>query len=87
MIDWKDVTSYSRGEKHDPSVFETRLGRFRLVVHRHIHYPDNVWLASCDGVLNKCELVARDIEVAKVEAVEMLRAILTNALDAIGEKR
>ena len=84
---WKNVTTISQDAKHGPSVFETRLGRFRLCVHRHIHYPDNVWLASCDGVLNKCELVARDIEVAKREAVAMLRMILTNALDAIGEKR
>jgi len=83
---WKDVTTISQDAKHGPSVFETQLGRFRLCVHRHIHYPDNVWLASCDGVLNKCELVARDIEVAKVEAVEMLRAILTNALKAMGKE-
>ena len=83
---WKDVTSISQDAKHGPSVFETRLGRFRLVVHRHIHYPDNVWLASCEGVMNKCELVARDIEVAKREAVAMLRAVLVTALDAMGEE-
>ena len=84
---WKDVTSISQDAKHGPSVYETQLGRFRLVVHRHIHYPANVWLASCESVINKCELVARDIEDAKREAVAMLRMILTNALDAMGEKR
>jgi len=83
---WKDVTTISQDAKHGPSVFETRLGRFRLVVHRHIHYPANVWLASCESALNKRELASRDIEDAKSEAVAMLRAVLVTALDAMGEE-
>ena len=83
---WKNVTTISQDAKHGPSVYETQLGRFRLVVHRHIHYPANVWLASCESVLNKRELASRDIEDAKSEAVEMLRVILTNALKAMGKE-
>jgi hypothetical protein len=84
MIEWTDVSSFSqRADRSEPNSWCAEIGRFRLRVHRHIHYPENVWLASCDQLFSNRELVSLDADEAKKEAVRALKTILTNALQAI----
>lgn len=86
-IEWTDTTSFSQGEKNrTPRVWTTRLGPFRLTVHRHIHYPKEQWLMSTAQMLFDCEqLASPDIEEAKCQAVAMLQAACQQVIDEIGE--
>lgn len=83
MIKWKDVSSYSQTDKErEPKAYEVRVGFFRLVVHRHIHYPKTTWLASCD-LFSNMSLSNTNINSAKEEALQMLKIRLTQSLSAI----
>jgi len=88
MIQWKDVSSWSRTEtdRSEPKSWEAKIGVFRLTVHRHIHYPPDTWLASCQpDVFDKLELRSKKIDEAKGEAVAKLKVICADALKAIGQ--
>jgi hypothetical protein len=81
VIEWTDSSSYSRSDTdRTPTSWTAQVGRFRLVVHRHIHHPPDVWLASCNDLLNKVELKSRDIKYAQQEALMYLHGILQNAI-------
>ena len=81
---WRDITSYSQGqEDRVPEVLELKVGKFFLRVHRHIHYPPTVWLASCDGLFNCKGLKSYTPGGAKLEAIEMLKIVLVDALNAV----
>jgi len=85
-VEWKNVTSYSRGEKdRTPRVWDARIGQFRLSVHRHIYFKPDVWLCSCHGICDCQPLESKDIDQAKVEALQMFRAILAKAIEATHE--
>jgi len=86
-VHWTDVSSWSRGEtdRAEPKAWEARIGMFRLAVHRHIHYPPDTWLASCQpDVFDKLELKSKGVFEAKCEAVAKLKVICEDALKAIG---
>lgn len=82
---WDDTSSHSQGDKERlPNRFETRIGAFRLVIHRHIHYPPDQWLASCHPNMFSCfELCSKDLESAKCQAVARLQSILLEAIEQI----
>ena len=86
---WKDTSSYSRGDSaRTPNEFTLETNHFRLIVHRHVDYGPDTWLFSVHGTidLSKRELVKKDVEGAKKEAIERLAATLrsmTAALKAI----
>lgn len=84
MTNWKDVSSYySQSDKIiTPDTFEAYCGLFRLVVH-HYHGCEDTWFASCQSVFVLRELQSLDIEEAKVEAVSILKKILTDALEVL----
>ena len=74
--DWKDVSSYSRGDKERiPTILELRrLSPFntRLILHRHIYYP-NTWVVSCKGTdIDKVDLHTDNVEEAKCLAVDYI---------------
>lgn len=90
MIEWNDLTNYEDQDEDDayeedghpfvPGVWETRVGVFRLVVHRYLGYP-GVWFAACHPDLFRLhELDAKEIEAAQVEALDVLEGILRKAL-------
>lgn len=86
MVTWTDTSSWSRGEKDrsQPKQYTANIGAFRLTVHRHIHYPPCVWLATCHpDVMLHVELAASDAGEAKCQAVAMLQAICQEAIDEI----
>lgn len=78
MSAWVDTTSRQRGEASDapPRVYHRRAGSFRLSVHRHIHYPADVWLFTCEPIATMRPLTAKDPAEAQIEA----DAIFTQAL-------
>ena len=83
--DWKDVTSYNqRDTERIPSTLELRrLTPFntRLVIHRHIYYPDT-WLVSCGGTsIDKINLYTNDVEEAKHLAIDYMIDYAEKLLD------
>lgn len=63
--------------------FVAYAGRFHLIVHRHIHYEPDQWLASCPGVFENNALASPDIEQAKCQAVAKLQVVLEAAIKDI----
>lgn len=89
---WKDNTSYSRGEDYStrvPRSWVIESGNLSLTIHRHIHYSQDVWLASCYEVgVRGHQLRAKEIGEAREEAVhnvmERAQALLADAQNMIG---
>ncbi|MDI9413476.1 MAG: hypothetical protein QM401_07870 [Bacillota bacterium] len=77
LIAWKDVTSYSRGDKERiPNTLKAEICGFPIVIHRHIHYP-GTWLLSCYGLnLTNVDLSTDDFNEAERNAVAFLVAQL-----------
>ena len=81
MHKWKDETSYSQGAKRRiPSIVALGLpGNVKLIVHRLIHVPE-LWFFSLrwsgHTLFKDVELVARNLEQAKVEAMQTSSCIL-----------
>ena len=83
MLNWKDVSSQSKSDKvRTPSAFETTCGTFRLCVH-HYHDCGDTWFASCRNLFDLRQLKSKDIEEAKVEAADLLKKLLTEALEKL----
>jgi hypothetical protein len=48
----------------------TNFAGCRLSIHRHIHYPKDQWLFSCNLLgIDNAELKSKDLEEAKQEAI------------------
>ena len=74
MIDWKDITSYSKGQrgKVEPSVLEAEIEDVAIRIHRHIHYPET-WLLTCyDMNIEKEILYTNDFEKAERKAMKII---------------
>lgn len=85
--EWKDITSYSRGDqKREQKSFELKAGVFRVSVSRWCHGEPDVWYLSCDSLcIEFRELNAATIEYAQKEAVEIVRGRIVQALEAIDD--
>lgn len=57
-----------------------KMGEFRLTVHGHIHFPKDMWLASCPGLFDTDELASKDLNAAKCQATVKLQVILEQAI-------
>jgi hypothetical protein len=80
MIEWEDVTSYSRDERGRiaPQSWEARFGDIRLCVTRHRDYRG--WVMQCYGICRSFRMHSlgiEDVEDAKAEAVTLLKEWLT----------
>lgn len=84
MNKFKDVSSFSQSDKERISYsFEYRTKNLRICVHRHIHYPDNVWLLSVHGgVLHVDNLVLKEsnIKDAQNEGILYTQSLLNTLL-------
>ena len=72
MLQWKDISSYSRNDKErTPTVLELRVDGLRIVIHRIIHYPE--WYVSCYdlNIEDKC-LYTEDLEEAKAIGIQTI---------------
>lgn len=80
---WNDVSSYSRSEaKREPKSVEASAGGLKMVVTRHIHYPGK-WVVSCAPFFDTRELSSVELDAAKVEATNLVRAKLEAAVKAL----
>lgn len=73
-MEWKDETSYSRGElgKVEPDTWVLHLPTTRIAVHRHINHPGK-WVLTCRRLgIELRELDADDVETAKRVALQLL---------------
>jgi hypothetical protein len=82
-MNWKNISSFSRDDTdRTPNAWEAHAGGLRIVVHRHIHFPKDVWLLSTTPFFDRKQLTSKSIEEAKEEAVKLVcekaRAILAD---------
>lgn len=83
MSKWKDKTK--RGAFGEIESSETKLGGFKLSVHRHIHHEPDTWLASCHPLFQAKPLASKKLLEAKCQAVALVQCILEDALRDIVE--
>lgn len=81
MIEWKDVSSYSRYDKERiPSILELKIEGIRIVVHRIIHYDG--WFVSCyDLNIEDEQLYTEDLEDAKIKGINYI----VDEIDKLGK--
>lgn len=81
MTKWKD----EKAGYADPKIVgsEILLGKFKLSVHRHIHYDADTWLASCYGLFDQVVLKSKDLSEAKCQAKAKVQVIMEDALKDI----
>lgn len=83
MIEWKDASSYSKSDTdRTPHTWQVKAGNLRLSVFRHRYYPGK-WLLNCNPWFDTTELDGVDIDAAKAEAVERVRASAQEIVDAL----
>lgn len=81
---WKDITSYSQGERRngetpEPRSWEAKAGPFRIVVTRNRFAP-GLWFMNWHGPRLDRQLESADVESAKAEALRYVAAHLREAL-------
>ena len=85
-MNWKDISSYSQGDRERiPRIWNCRIGRMSITVHRHIHYPDWQWLLSCMPFFTNHELPFQDVEMAKEEAIKLVLIKLKKIIKELKE--
>jgi len=57
-----------------------KVGSFYLHVHRHIHYPEDKWFASCSGLFSRRELASKEVRQAQIQALSHLHTVLLDGL-------
>lgn len=78
------MSSYSKGDKvRTPNSFNAQCGQFRLCVH-HYYGCGDTWFASCYPTLfSQHSRKSKDIKEAKIEAADLLKKLLTEALEKL----
>lgn len=81
-LTWKDTTSHSRGATdRTPREWTCQTKTLRVVLHRRRLDDPKVWFMSCSDInIDGRRLEAVDVDDAKAEALELLRANLRNLL-------
>lgn len=72
-MNWKDSTSYSRGQEK-PTSWTTDIGDLRITVtNKHIHYP-GLWVMHCFEIgMDTIPFEAENVADAQKRAVELVR--------------
>jgi hypothetical protein len=86
MSEWKDATSYQRGDRErKPTTFEICDGPLRLVVlSGHIHYPGK-WVFHCFDLGFDTHLLAeaKTVDEAKRLAIHLVSERLQDMIAAL----
>jgi hypothetical protein len=84
---WKNTSSFSQNEKdRTPNEWTLKIpaAGLSICVHRHIHYPPDQWMFSCNRLDISCKLLAsKSIDDAKAEAVEIVEETLRIMHEAV----
>jgi len=91
MVEWKDISSWSRHDSDEvravPKTWASQIGKFRIIVSRHIHHQPDVWVLTCHpDMFSHVEAASKDIDKAKIQAIEMLRVVCENTVAGIVAK-
>lgn len=86
MIEWKDITSYSRRDKErNPTVLSADIYGITIIVHKYIGYGD-AWLLTCRYLkIDKHNLKTTDLKTAKENALDYLKQILYSEIERYTE--
>lgn len=80
MNQWEDISSYSKSEIERPiKSLRLKVGYFYIILHRHVHYEKDDWLVNFSNVLNDRLLKNKDLELAKDEAIRLVKQIIDAA--------
>jgi hypothetical protein len=78
---WEDISSHSKNSKdRTPRTWRRKIGVFTI---RLIHYPPDVWLATCDGVFPQQPMKSPDVREAACQAVAKLQFAIDDARNEI----
>jgi hypothetical protein len=82
VINWKDITSYTKTEKERlPRSFQSEGLSATLTVHRHRDYDGEQWLLSVYSLgINNQKLKSKDTIKAQKEAIDFLKNKLQGIL-------
>ena len=87
MIEWKDITSYSRGDKkQEPTTWEIRHGKLSICVVRGHRQSATEWCFHCPALgfdTHPLEGVSTVLG-ARVLAVETVKAHLVKLQESLG---
>lgn len=82
---WNDTSSFSRSDTdRTPNSWASKAGKIYIKLHRHIHYPKDTWLLTCDPFFDKKVLLSKNADEAKAEALRMVRREFVTSLKAFG---
>ena len=74
-LHWVDATSYDKSEKiaeREARVWETTINGFKILIHRHVDYPDT-WLLTAQAFgIEHMDLLTNTFEVAENKAIDKL---------------
>lgn len=85
-MEWKDITSYSKGErgKVEPSTLELRLGERRVIICKHRDYSGEFIIRGYSGFdFDFIKTNTTELEKAKDCAIEFLKSYITNEIDEL----
>lgn len=86
MSNWKDVSSYGKGEDQTPKSWECRAGAFKMCVSRYVRGEPDRWYLSCLPWFDFRELKSTDTEEAKCQAKNLVQAELEKAISELVAK-
>jgi len=80
-LNWENISTYSKGDKErTPKSWRLKVGDFYILIHRHIHYPKDMWLLSSEPFFDKYEMPNKDIDECKMLAVDLVKTKLLQSL-------
>lgn len=80
-MEWKDTTSYRRGETIEPNAFTFQTKNLRVIVHK---YHGNEWVLSCYDLKIECQsLGTQTLQEAKDAALNKVKDKLKLLLSEI----
>ena len=80
-MEWKDTTSYRRGETIEPDSFTFQTKSLRVIVHK---YHSNEWVLSCYELKIECQsLGTQEMQEAKDTALKKIKAKLEMLLKEV----
>ncbi|MBB3048907.1 hypothetical protein FHR99_003181 [Litorivivens lipolytica] len=78
-IDWED--KFKRHDSNEIVGSELAIGGHRLSIHRHIYHEPDAWLSSCDGFFSQQKLSTKELDEAKVEALQLMQTELRSRIE------
>jgi hypothetical protein len=80
-MEWKDTTSYRRGETIEPNSFTFQTKSLRVIVHK---YQSDAWVLSCYDLKIECRtLNTASLQEAKDAALKIIQDKLETLLKEI----